>query len=58
MARVEFRKIGVGRSLSDVVMSWLRLQTWENIGKAKPIAATHVKIINEWTTITKLVTKY
>jgi len=24
---VEFRKIGVGRSLSDVVMSWLRLQT-------------------------------
>ena len=58
MARVEFRKIGVGRSLSDVVISWLRLQTWENIGKAKPIAATHVKIINEWTTITKLVTKY
>jgi len=24
---VEFRKIGVGQSLSDVVMSWLRLQT-------------------------------
>ena len=24
---VEFRKIGVRRSLSDVVMSWLRLQT-------------------------------
>ena len=23
----DFRKIGVGRSLSDVVMSWLRLQT-------------------------------
>jgi hypothetical protein len=30
----------------------------ENIGKAKPIAATHVKIINEWTTIKKLATKY
>ena len=28
----------------------------ENIGKARPIAATHVKIINEWTTITRLVT--
>ena len=27
MAGVEFRKIGVGRSLSDVVMSWLRLKT-------------------------------
>jgi hypothetical protein len=27
MAGVDFRKIGVGRSLSDVVMSWLRLQT-------------------------------
>ncbi len=26
--------------------------------KTKPIAATHMKIINEWTTITKLVTKY
>ena len=25
--RVDFRKIGVGRSLSDVVMSWLRFQT-------------------------------
>ena len=24
---MEFRKIGVGWSLSDVVMSWLRLQT-------------------------------
>ncbi len=24
---VEFRKIGVGRSLSDVVMTWLMLQT-------------------------------
>jgi hypothetical protein len=24
---VEFRKIGVGWSLSDIVMSWLRLQT-------------------------------
>jgi len=27
MAGVEFRKIGVGWSLSDVVISWLRLQT-------------------------------
>jgi len=27
MAGLEFRKIGVGWSLSDVVMSWLRLQT-------------------------------
>ena len=30
----------------------------ETTGKAKLIAATHVKIINEWTVITKLVIKY
>ncbi len=27
MSGVDFRKIGVGLSLSDIVMSWLRLQT-------------------------------
>ena len=38
---VEFRKIGVGQSLSDVVISWLRLQT-PNLLEVHPSSMSYV----------------
>ena len=38
---VEFRKIGVGQSLSDVVISWLRLQT-PNLLEVHPTSMSYV----------------
>jgi len=47
-----------GRDMLFDILFVLTGMKLETIGNARTIAVTYMKIINMWTTITKLVTKY